>query len=57
MTISPEDMERYFVPKSGKRCEYQYLDFNLRGVPEIRSVTLPMITALGPGPFMIKRRD
>jgi hypothetical protein len=57
MTITPEEYERYLMPVSKKTCVYHYMDFNLRGIPEIRSVTLPMITCLGEGPFMIKRRD
>jgi len=57
MTITKEEYELYLMPVSKKTCVYHYTDFNLRGIPEIRSVTLPMITALGEGPFMIKRRD
>lgn len=49
--------EKEFRPVTGKYCKYEYLEFDVFGIPEKKQITMPYISCIGEGPHKIDREQ
>jgi len=55
MTDKADDYNHVLQPVSGMTTQYILKDYDILGYEVFRSVTLPLITVLGPGPHFVRR--